>query len=811
MYTNNARLAIIGARKFAEVSGGVLGTEHLLCGILNIEDAAATRLLAEEGVGLSKVAKYIQTDGRKYPNIQNSPRINRMIYELEKRDQKTIGTSDLMLGIISDIDSLATQILEREGVDLHRYRSALQQMRSEEGEDEDDEDQGYSSFDDDEPEDYGEASHQKKDPLEKLGIDLTKKAKEGKLDPVIGRSDEIERVIQILSRRTKNNPVLIGEPGVGKSAIVEGLAQAIVEDKVPEVLKGKIIFQLDMSSVIAGTKYRGEFEEKMQNAIKSIKKAGNIILFIDEIHTIVSAGASEGSSLDVANILKPLLARGELQTIGATTIGEYRKYIEKDSALERRFQPIMVEPPSVEDTVTILKGLRNKYEQHHHVAITDDAIKAAAELSDRYISDRFLPDKAIDLIDEAASKKRITNYVLPQNIKDLQKQIATKDAEKKDCVAHEEFEKAGKLKNEITELSLELEKQENEWKMKQTSIELSIGEDEIADVVSKWTSIPVKKLTESESERLLNLENVLAKRVIGQQEAVSAVSRAVRRAMTGLKDANRPIGSFIFLGPTGVGKTELSKALAEALFGDENLMIRFDMSEYMEKINVSRLIGSAPGYVGYDEGGQLTEKVRRKPYSVVLFDEIEKAHPDVFNLLLQIMEDGRLTDSHGRMVSFKNTVIIMTSNIGASEIKNMPKLGFGTDSAQNDYEQMKERQMKALKNAMRPEFINRLDDIIIFHKLDKENIRKIEHILLGNLAKKLEPKNITLQLSQEAQEFLIEKGTDLENGARPLRRMIERYLEDMLSEELLKGNVSNGDNIKIDVKSDKLGLEIVKE
>ena len=606
----------------------------------------------------------------------------------------------------------------------------------------------------------------------------------------------------MLSRRTKNNPVLIGEPGVGKSAVVEGLAQAIVNGDVPEMLKNKKVFSLDMASLLAGTKYRGDFEERLKNAINALKKDGNTILFIDEIHTIVGAGSTGENGMDAANILKPQLARGELQTIGATTLDEYRKYIEKDSALERRFQPITVDPPTVEDTILILKGLREKYEQHHKVTITDEAIKAAAELSDRYISDRFLPDKAIDLIDEAASRKKIGANVAPKEIKETEDKLTRLRVELEDAKNHGEYLKCHDIQQQINSLEEKLAGEKEKWKDSQVEKELSIGEQEIAQIVSSWTGVPVVKITQSESEKLLDLENILRKRVIGQDEAVEAVAKAVRRARVGIKDPNRPIGSFIFLGPTGVGKTELSKALAEAMFGDENLMIRVDMSEYMEKFNVSKLIGSAPGYVGFDEGGQLTEKVRRKPYSVILFDEIEKAHPDVFNIMLQILEDGRLTDSHGRVVSFKNTIIIMTSNIGAEEIKSTKSLGFGDNN--NSYENMRERQMDALKKAMRPEFINRIDDIVIFRALEKEDMKKIASLIVDNLVGRLAKNGYKLSVSDAAKDMVIEKGSDAQYGARPLRRAVQRMIEDELSERILKGEFAIGDEIDVDRDGDKL-------
>lgn len=631
---------------------------------------------------------------------------------------------------------------------------------------------------------------------------MTEKAKAGKLDPVIGRDEEINRIIEILSRRKKNNPILIGEPGVGKSAVVEGLAQAIVEGRVPEQLKNKKVFSLDMASLLAGTKYRGEFEDRLKKAIDQLNKRGDTILFIDEIHTIVGAGSTEGS-LDAANILKPQLARGELQTIGATTLEEYRKYFEKDSALERRFQTVTVDPPSVEDTITILKGLRSKYEAHHGVEITDSALTAAAVMSDRYINDRFLPDKAIDLIDEAASRKRINASSLPAEIKKLEDDIKAADSAIKSYYEMQEFDKEAEVKKSRLQLEKQLKEAKSKWTIDSAPNQKSIDDTDIANIVSSWTKIPVTKLTQSESEKLLGMEDILKKRVIGQDEAVEAISRAVRRARVGIKDPKRPIGSFIFLGPTGVGKTELSKALAEAIFGDENLMIRVDMSEFMDKISVSKLIGSAPGYVGFEEGGQLTEKVRRKPYSVVLFDEIEKAHPEVFNILLQILDDGVLTDSHGRKVDFKNTIIIMTSNIGASEIKAMPKLGFGSAS-QEDYENMREVQMSALKRTLKPEFINRIDDIIIFRSLQDNDMSKIISVMTDSLQKRLAAKDIHIQVSDGAKQLIVEKGSNKEYGARPLRRALQRMIEDELSERILRGEFSIGDKISIDVSDGKL-------
>jgi C-terminal, D2-small domain, of ClpB protein./UvrB/uvrC motif./ATPase family associated with various cellular activities (AAA)./AAA domain (Cdc48 subfamily). len=634
---------------------------------------------------------------------------------------------------------------------------------------------------------------------------LTNLAHEGKLDPVIGREKEIERVIQILSRRTKNNPVLIGEPGVGKTAVVEGLAQRIVEGNIPELLKNKRVVTLDLSGMVAGAKYRGEFEERLKSVMSEIKQAGNVILFIDEMHTIVGAGAAEGA-IDASNILKPALARGELQTIGATTLDEYRKYVEKDAALERRFQPVMVGEPSVEEAIQILFGLRDRYEAHHKVRITDEAIRAAVTLSDRYISDRYLPDKAIDLIDEAASKVRLQAFTTPPDLKKLEEELEDVRKEKEEAVMNQNYEKAAEMRDKEQRIKDQIEQEKEKWKNKNAADAEIVGEEEVAQIVSSWTGIPVKKLTEEESERLLKMEDILHQRVIGQSEAIGAVSRAIRRARAGLKDPKRPIGSFMFLGPTGVGKTELSKALAEVLFGDEDAMIRIDMSEYMERHTVSRLVGSPPGYVGYEEGGQLTEQVRRKPYSVILLDEIEKAHPDVFNILLQILEDGRLTDAKGRTVDFRNTVVIMTSNVGAHTIRKQKTLGFtATDLGVNsEYEKMKENIMEELKKTFRPEFINRLDEIIVFHALEDKDLRKIVDLMLNNVIKRLEEKEIYVEVTDSAKEHMTKEGFDPIYGARPLRRVIQRALEDNLSEAIIAGKVKVGDKVLVDVEDGKL-------
>ncbi|CEH28381.1 Putative negative regulator of genetic competence ClpC/MecB [Aneurinibacillus migulanus] len=646
--------------------------------------------------------------------------------------------------------------------------------------------------------------------LDSLARDLTAVARDGALDPVIGRSKEIERVIQVLSRRTKNNPVLIGEPGVGKTAVVEGLAQRIINNEIPETLRNKRVMTLDMGTVVAGTKYRGEFEDRLKKIMDEIRQAGNIILFIDELHTLIGAGGAEGA-IDASNILKPSLARGELQCIGATTLDEYRKYIEKDAALERRFQPIQVDEPSTEEAVQILFGLRDRYEAHHRVNITDEAIRQAVYLSDRYISDRFLPDKAIDLIDEAASKVRLQSYTIPPNLKELEQRLEEVRKEKDAAVQSQEFEKAASMRDKEQKLREELDKTKNEWQEKQGQTDSEVTPEDIASVVASWTGIPVVKLKEEETERLLKMEEILHKRVIGQEDAVKSISRAVRRARAGLKDPKRPIGSFIFLGPTGVGKTELARALAEALFGEEDAMIRIDMSEYMEKHSTSRLVGAPPGYVGFDEGGQLTEKVRRKPYSVVLLDEIEKAHPEVFNILLQVLEDGRLTDSKGRTVDFRNTVIIMTSNVGADLIKKNTTLGFTTPDSSKHYEDMKDRVLGELKRSFRPEFLNRIDELIVFHSLDESHIAEIVLLMSEELRKRLNEQEIDFVLTEDAKRFLAKEGFDPAFGARPLRRAIQRHIEDRLSEELLTGGIKKGDTIRIDVTEGGLKVEKAKE
>ncbi len=733
-----------------------------------------------------------------------TPRTKRVIEnafrEARKLGSEYIGTEHLLIGIMREADSVAVRIMLELKLDPQKLYNEIIKVINE-----------YEIPDVNtvETEKNNRGSYNSTPTLNQFGSDLTKHAKEGKLDPVIGRKVEIERVIQILSRRTKNNPCLIGEPGVGKTAIVEGLAQKIVEGDVPENLKEKRVVTLDISGMVAGAKYRGDFEERIKKALNEVKKAGDVIIFIDEIHTIVGAGAAEGA-IDAANILKPLLARGEIQIIGATTLNEYRKYIEKDSALERRFQPITVEEPSEEDTINILKGLRDKYEAHHNVKITDEAIKAATLLSARYINDRFLPDKAIDLIDEAASRAKLKTFTEPKLIKTIEENIEKIISEKDEAITTQDFEKAAELRDLERREIQKLEKEKQKWKDKTSKNIKQIGEEEIAEVISSWTGIPTQKISQDENERLKNLEDALHKRVIGQNEAVKAISKAIKRSRVGLQDPNRPIGSFMFLGPTGVGKTELSKALAESLFGDENSMIRVDMSEYMEAHSTSKMIGSPPGYVGFDEAGGLTEKVRRKPYSVILFDEIEKAHPDVLNMLLQILDDGRLTDSHGRVVNFKNTVIIMTSNIGARLITDKKTLGFVSkenEQEQIEYEKTKKEVLAELKKQFRPEFINRIDEIIVFHKLTSEEIKKIADIMLKQIQNRLEEKGITLEIDEKAKEFITKKGTDSGYGARPLRRTIQTMVEDKIAEEIIEGNLKTGDKAIITERDEKLVVE----
>ena len=810
-FTENAQAALSAAAESAKRLGHTyIGSEHILLGLLYNKSSIAAQLLAEKGITYEKVAEIIAETvgvGEAMSSVSpvSTPRAERIIEKSAEQARLTgqtfIGTEHILMALLKESDSVAVTLLRNEGVNAAElYNDALATMEN-----------GQiplssSGHGSSKSQSGASGSYKETPTLNQYGTDLTKMAKDGSLDPVIGREKEMQRVIQILSRRTKNNPCLIGEPGVGKTAVVEGLAQKVIEGSVPESIRGKRVVTLDVSGMIAGAKYRGEFEERIKNVMEEVKKAKDVILFIDEIHTIIGAGSAEGA-VDAANILKPALARGEIQVIGATTIDEYRKHIEKDAALERRFQSVMVGEPTKEEAVQILKGLRSKYEAHHKIKITDEAIEAAVNLSSRYISDRFLPDKAIDLIDEAASKKRISEITAPPDLRDLEDKIKKLHADKEEAVRSQEFEKAAELRNEENSLTKELEDRKKEWKNSTSGSNMpSIGEEEIADIVTLWTKIPVKKLEKEESEKLLKLDEILKNRVIGQDEAVSVVARAIRRGRTGLKDPKRPQGSFIFCGPTGVGKTELSKALAEALFGSESAIIRIDMSEYMEKHSVSKLIGSPPGYVGYDEAGQLTEKIRRNPYSVVLFDEIEKAHPDVFNVLLQILEDGRLTDSHGRVVDFKNTVIIMTSNLGSSFISQPKSLGFGesTDKEKDEHEKSVETVMGALKQSFRPEFLNRIDEIVIFRKLNDDDIKKIALLMLGEIKGRINQMDINISFTDEVVEHLAKEGFDPVYGARPLRRAMQRQVEDGLSLELLEGNIKAGDIVEAYLEDGKI-------
>lgn len=847
-YSDNARLVLQRANELAVRTGGLVCTEHILFGLLDVDGSAAQRLLNGCGVYEEDVIPVFSPMPTR-PVVEMSARASRAVQNAKevaaRLGSQVVGTEHILYTILDETSSVASNVLRAKGVDpeyLQRltYNAIVSSgggratMCLANGNEESIRDvlsgyvsdffgeseqnthkNGGAAFENSEKiaknnDNYYENSRKNEDDfdLSKLGTDLTQKARDGKLDPVIGRGKETERVIQVLCRRTKNNPVLIGEPGVGKSAVIDGLAQRIVAGDVPDALRGKIVFSLDLTSLVAGTRYRGDFEERLKATLNGIKQRGNVLLFIDEIHTILKAGSSEGG-LDIANILKPMLARGELQTIGATTLEEYRKQFEQDSALERRFQPVLVEEPSVSDTIEILQGLKPKYEAHHGVTITDEAISSAAILSDRYVADRFLPDKAIDLIDEAASRKKIFSFTTPGEIRDLENKIKQAELDLSEAKRRENYELCGKYKALRDDYIEQKEKAEIEWKEKCKNTDLSIGEDEIAEVVGNWTGIPVRRITEGESEKLVNLEKTLQSKVIGQDEACSAVAKAVKRARAGLKDPKRPIGSFIFLGPTGVGKTELAKALASALFGDEDLLIRVDMSEYMEKDSVSRLIGSAPGLVGFEEGGQLTEKVRRKPYSVVLFDEIEKGHPDIFNILLQILEDGILTDSHGRTVSFKNTVVILTSNIGAKEASAPQRtLGFASEKAvENESERVRQSHIQALKGAMKPEIINRIDEIVVFKKLDKASLLKIADLMFASLEKRLESKDISVTITQSAKDYIVSEGYDAEYGARPLRRTLQRLVEDKLSEKLIRAEISSGDKVKIDFDGNNLVFE----
>lgn len=776
-----------------------VGTEHILLGLVREGDGIAAKALLSLGVSAEKVQteveKIIGPGQGQTSAMTYTPRAKKVIElsidEARKLNHNYVGTEHILLGLIREGEGVAARVLGNLGVSLNKARQQVLQLLGG---------------------DAAEVGPDKESAagtptLDGLARDLTQMARDGKLDPVIGRSNEIERVIQVLSRRTKNNPVLIGEPGVGKTAIAEGLAQCIIAGDIPETLRNKRVMVLDMGTVVAGTKYRGEFEDRLKKIMEEIRQAGNVILFIDELHTLIGAGGAEGA-IDASNILKPALARGELQCIGATTLDEYRKHIEKDAALERRFQPITVDQPTPEQAIQILHGLRDRYEAHHRVKITDEAVDTAVRLSDRYISDRFLPDKAIDLIDEAASRVRLRTHTAPPNLKELEQKLDKVRGEKDAAVQAQEFEKAAGLRDQEQKVRQELESRKSEWQKTQDHHDAQVTADDIAHIVAAWTGIPVKQLAQEESERLMNMESILHSRVIGQEEAVTAVARAIRRARAGLKDPKRPIGSFIFLGPTGVGKTELARALAESMFGDEDAMIRIDMSEFMERHSTARLVGAPPGYVGFDEGGQLTEKVRRKPYSVVLLDEVEKAHPEVFNILLQVLDDGRLTDGKGRTVDFRNTVVIMTSNVGAEMIRKGSSLGFKPDNA-NQYEDMKTKVMDDLKKTFRPEFLNRVDEIIVFHSLDQAQISQIVDLMVNDLQKRLHEQEIEFTLSDEAKQFLAKEGFDPQYGARPLKRAIQRHIEDKLSEALLTARIKRGDQLVIDVNGNELDVQPV--
>jgi len=797
-FTERARQVVVLAQDEARaLKHNYIGTEHILLGLLREEEGLAARVLESLDITVEEVRAQVarivgQGDEVTTGQIPFTPRAKKVL-ELALREALSlghnyIGTEHILLGLVRENEGVAARILLDFDADAEKIRNEIIRMLSGPGRRQ----QGGGAA-------AGEKTKSSK-LLDQFGRNLTKLAAEGKLDPVVGRQTEIERVMQILSRRTKNNPVLIGEPGVGKTAVVEGLAARIASNQVPELLKGKQIYTLDLAALVAGSKYRGEFEERLKKVMKEITQRGDIILFIDELHNLVGAGAAEGA-IDAASILKPALARGELQTIGATTLDEYRKYLERDAALERRFQQIKVEEPTVDDTVQILRGLRDRYEAHHRCTITDDALRSAAVLSDRYIQDRHLPDKAIDLIDEAASRMRIKTMTAPPRHRELEEEIERVREEKEASIEAQEFEKAANLRDKERKLSQKKRELEEKWRSSEQVDQPEIGEEEIADIVSMWTGIPVFKLTEAESQKLIRMEDELHKRVIGQHEAIIAVSKSIRRARAGIKDPKRPTGSFIFLGPSGVGKTELARTLAEFLFGDEDAMIQVDMSEYMEKHSVSRLVGSPPGYIGYDEGGQLTEAVRRKPYSVVLLDEIEKAHPDVFNILLQILEDGKLTDAQGRKVDFRNTIVIMTSNIGAATISKNQSLGFGMgDETGLSYEEMKDRIMGELKKVFRPELLNRIDEVIVFHKLTKDEIKTIVDLMMKRVKEQMGEHETAIELTEEAKELLVDKGYDPAMGARPLRRAIQRFIEDPLADFVLGRSLKPGSTILVDRK-----------
>ncbi len=807
-FTDRARRVVVLAQEEARMlNHNYIGTEHILLGLIHEGEGVAAKALESLGISLEGVRQQVEEiigQGQQAPSghIPFTPRAKKVL-ELSLREalqlgHNYIGTEHILLGLIREGEGVAAQVLVKLGADLNRVRQQVIQLLS-----------GYQGK---EPAAsgtgvQGEAAPSTSLVLDQFGRNLTQLAREGKTDPVIGREKEIERVMQVLSRRTKNNPVLIGEPGVGKTAVVEGLAQCIVKGEVPETLKDKQLYTLDLGALVAGSRYRGDFEERLKKVLKEIRTRGDIILFIDEIHTLVGAGAAEGA-IDAASILKPMLARGELQTIGATTLDEYRKHLEKDAALERRFQPIQVGEPSLAHTIEILKGLRDRYEAHHRVSITDAALVAAATLADRYISDRFLPDKAIDLIDEAGARMRIRRMTAPPDLRDFDERIAQVRRDKESAIDAQDFERAAQLRDREKQLLAQKSQREKEWKAGDLDVVSEVDDEQIAEVLANWTGIPVYKLTEEETSRLLRMEDELHKRVVGQEDAVKAVSKAIRRTRAGLKDPKRPSGSFIFAGPSGVGKTELSRALAEFLFGSEDALIQLDMSEFHDRYTVSRLVGAPPGYVGYDEGGQLTEKVRRRPFSVVLFDEIEKAHPDVFNTLLQILEDGRLTDGQGRIVDFKNTVIILTTNLGTRDVAKAVSLGFqASEDQESNYERMKQKVNDELKQHFRPEFLNRIDDTIVFHQLNEDEILQIVDIMIGRIETQLRNKDMALELTDAAKLWLAKKGWDPVMGARPLRRTIQREIEDSLSERILFNEAKPGQIILVDCEGDPNNVE----
>lgn len=803
-FTERARRVVVLAREEARMlNQNYIGTEHLLLGLILEGEGVAAKALENLGISLEDVRLQVEKiigrgESTSMGHIPFTPRAKKVL-ELSLREalqlgHNYIGTEHILLGLIREGEGVAARVLINLGADLERVRNEVIHLLS----------GSYAAAFKEQPPAAETPGGVKSQLLDQFGRDLTRLAQEGKLDPVIGRRREIERVMQILSRRTKNNPVLIGEPGVGKTAVVEGFAQAIVQGKVPELLKNRRVYTLDLGALVAGSRYRGDFEERLKKLLKEIRSRGDIILFVDEVHNLVGAGAAEGA-IDAASILKPALARGELQTIGATTLDEYRKYLEKDAALERRFQPIMVEEPSVSETIEILKGLRDRYEVHHGVSITDSALVSSANLANRYIADRFLPDKAIDLVDEAASRVKIMSMTAPPNFREMEGRLNRIRHEKEAAIEAQEYEKAANLRDHERNLLFEKVQLEKDWKKPARGRKIRVSEKEIADVVSSWTGIPVYELTEEESEKLLRMEEALHKRVIGQEEAIKAISQAIRRGRAGLKDPRRPTGSFIFLGPSGVGKTELARTLAEFLFGDENALIQLDMSEYMEKHTVSRLVGSPPGYVGYEEGGQLTEAVRRRPYSAILLDEVEKAHPDVFNILLQILEDGRLTDNQGHTVDFRNTVVIMTSNLGARDIQKATPLGFQKETGKAlSYKEMKEKVMSELKKTFRPEFLNRVDDVIVFHELSHDQIKAIVDLMINRLQEQLDALDVKIFLTSGAKSLLAKEGYEPTLGARPLRRALQRLVEDPLSDDILRGKPKAGEKITVDVKEDKI-------